>query len=101
MTIFFQVHPDSSTSAVDFDGFILVMNNYYKRDFAKIDVDSSGHITVDEFLDRMDKEVDEAMCFSNDMKKSLIKEMFGFIDSDGNGELNFDEFVKFSQKFSV
>ena len=36
-----------------------------------------------------------------DEKKSFIHTMFETFDSDGDGELDFEEFVKFSQKFSL
>ena len=92
----FQVISDSS---VDLDGFVRVMTNYYKKDFAKID--DSGTISLEEFFDRMDSEMDEAMNFSHDIKKELIKEVFSLIDTDGDCTLSFEEFVKFTQKFSI
>ena len=78
-----------------------VMTNYYKKDFARIDVDNSGTISIEEFFDRMDNELDEAMNFSLNVKKELIKELFCLIDTDGDCTLTFEEFVKFTQKFSI
>ena len=47
------------------------------------------------------QEVDPNMQLAIDEKKSFIHAMFEMLDSDGDGELDFEEFVKFSQKFSL
>ena len=59
----------------------------HENAFRNFDVDSSGAVSVDEFLD-----------FANDMEgtgkmtKTQVKIMFGICDKNGDGELQLDEF---------
>ena len=66
----------------------------YKEAFDMFDKDHSGTISVDEIAKIMKN-------FGNPMSKDDIKEMIKDIDTSGDGELDFDEFVTLMQRQEV
>ena len=65
--------------------------NEYREAFDMFDKDHSGSISVDEISKIMKN-------FGNPMSKDEIREMIKDIDTSGDGELDFDEFVTLMQK---
>ena len=66
----------------------------YKEAFDMFDKDHSGTISIDEIAKIMKN-------FGNPMSKDDIKEMIKDIDTSGDGELDFDEFVTLMQRQEV
>ena len=66
----------------------------YREAFDMFDKDHSGSISVDEISKIMKN-------FGNPMTKDEIKEMIKDIDTSGDGELDFEEFVTLMQKQEV
>lgn len=66
----------------------------YKEAFDMFDKDHSGTISVDEIAKIMKN-------FGNPMSKDEIREMIKDIDTSGDGELDFDEFVTLMQRQEV
>lgn len=66
----------------------------YREAFDMFDKDHSGTISVDEISKIMKN-------FGNPMSKDDIREMIKDIDTSGDGELDFDEFVTLMQKQEV
>ena len=64
--------------------------NEYREAFDMFDKDHSGSISVDEISKIMKN-------FGNPMSKDEIREMIKDIDTSGDGELDFDEFVTLMQ----
>lgn len=58
--------------------------------FKKLDVDSSGALSVDEFMS-----VPELQ------KNPLVQRVIEVFDTDGNGEVDFEEFIVGTSQFSV
>ncbi|XP_045696878.1 calcineurin subunit B type 2 [Phyllostomus hastatus] len=58
--------------------------------FKKLDLDSSGALSVDEFMS-----VPELQ------KNPLVQRVIEVFDTDGNGEVNFEEFIMGTSQFSV
>jgi len=80
---------------MDFDEFITFMDKYmlyekeqFQLNFNKFDDDGSGEISVDELRKLL---VSINIC----PLRGMIKEALGVVDSDNNGQLNFEEFVTF------
>ena len=63
----------------------------YREAFDMFDKDHSGSISVDEISKIMKN-------FGNPMSKDEIREMIKDIDTSGDGELDFEEFVTLMQK---
>lgn len=66
----------------------------YKEAFDMFDKDHSGTISVDEIAKIMKN-------FGNPLSKDEIREMIKDIDTSGDGELDFDEFVTLMQRQEV
>ena len=64
----------------------LIQRSRIRREFASYDVDNSGFITKDEFIQVIRK---RGMAITPDRIDELIKEY----DVDGNGKLDYEEFV--------
>ena len=66
----------------------------YKEAFDMFDKDHSGTISIDEIAKIMKN-------FGNPLSKDEIREMIKDIDTSGDGELDFDEFVTLMQRQEV
>ena len=65
--------------------------NEYKEAFDMFDRDKQGTISCDEIYKIMKN-------YGNPMKKEEIENMIEEIDEDGDGEINFEEFVTMMEK---
>ena len=64
----------------------LIQRSRIRREFASYDIDNSGYITKDEFIQVIRK---RGMSITPDRIDQLIKEY----DVDGNGKIDYEEFV--------
>ena len=61
-----------------------------KRRFDDIDVDLKGEISYEEFLDDL-----------NEARSAFTDAVFAMVDVNGNGELDFDEYIQIFMTYSI
>lgn len=102
-TLFQNMDVDNSGS-IGYSEFIaatLEQKNYMKQDmyweaFRVFDLDGNGRITVDEFEQIMQDDGNAALSKLGNAKE--IVAMFKEADADGDGEIDFQEFVKMMER---
>lgn len=85
MCLFYFLSRNSSSSPVDADE----IRRLGKR-FRKLDLDNSGALSVDEF-----------MSIAELQQNPLVQRVIDIFDADGNGEVDFKEFIQGVSQFSV
>ncbi len=68
--------------------------NDYKEAFDMFDIDKTGHVSANEIFKVMKN-------MGNELTLKEIKAMIADLDSDGTGEIRFNEFITFIQKTQV
>lgn len=69
-----------------------------RREFAKMDVDGSGAISLDELASVLEAtESSPGERLNREQARSLAKGVIAKFDADGNGELDFDEFIRYEE----
>lgn len=89
-----DINKDGQISKQEFLKFTEVQNRKLREIFNKIDYDSCGYLTVDE-IERVVLGIDPNYSSFN------LKRMIKTLDSDGDGKVNFCEFMKFYHMIPV
>ena len=63
---------------------------FYRFRFKKLDLDNSGSLSVDEFMSLPELQ-----------QNPLVQRVIEIFDDDGNGEVDFKEFIQGISQFSV
>lgn len=87
--------------AIDYTEFVMatmnenniVTNDKLQQAFKMFDKDGSGSITADE--------IKEVLGFDSSINKKIIDDIIKEVDENGDGEIQFDEFVHMMRKLAI